>query len=335
MATRGNWLSWMASFLRLLDPSKRIMRPSEALQGLIAPIHKVMASSAWLAKIYLLLWSNLLRRLPGSRVKNRLVHSLEMISWPAIAFKPIAVVVGKDTQLYITPHHGEFDFAALFHRRLLYEKEVFYVLEKYVPYIDGIIEIGANVGVYTTFFSKLFSKLGRLDGIFAFEPSSEAFSRLRGNLRANKAENVHTFQCAVGERHGFMPFYEPEGHLTNGSLRPDFASIFSPILQVKLALVLDGQDLAQLTAAYPKLLIKIDVEGSESAVLCSLRQLIETRTPTLVLEVLPDQAAHLNKLDFIHAHYMLFNITTHGLVRYEQFVATSFRDYLLLPTLKI
>lgn len=308
------------------------MRPSEALQATLSPIHRLAATSSWLGRVYLLSWSNLLRRMAKSRLKNRLIYSLETISWPTITFQPMPVIVGADTQLDIVPHIGEFDFAALFYRRLPYEEEVFRVLEKYVPYFDGIIEIGANVGVFTTFFSKLFSKLGRSAGIFAFEPSSEAFSRLHCNLLANKTDNVHIFQCALGEQRGFTPFYEPEGHLTNGSLRPEFASMFSTTVRAKLALVIDGQDVARLTAAYPKLLIKIDVEGSESIVLNSLRPLIEARNPVLVLEVLPEQEAILNRIDFIRAKYSLFNITTHGLVHYEQFVATSFRDYLLLPT---
>jgi FkbM family methyltransferase len=194
-----------------------------------------------------------------------------------------------------------------------------------------VIEIGANIGIFTLFFSKIFEELNKPGYIFAFEPSREAFFRLQQNLRANAAKNVQIFNCAVDRETRFTCFYEPEGHLTNGSLDRDFAQIFSSTLRASQTLAVSGDMIAELVTDCQHLLVKIDVEGAEFAVLSSLEGFLMRRKPDLVVEVLPTHQDELNKLSFLLDNYRLFNITASGLIAREKFVATSNRDYLLVP----
>jgi len=231
----------------------------------------------------------------------------------------------------ITPHSHEFDFDALFFKRLSYEHNVFIAIEERAKFYDSVIEIGANVGIYTVFFAKLFEALNPNIKVFAFEPSFEAFYRLQQNIRVNLVKNVHLFNCGIGDQTGFTQFYEPDGHLTNGSLYPDFASIFSKNLNQKDIFVINAIELTQLVKGYRKVLVKIDVEAAENIVLESMKTFITVEKPDIIIEVLEFQENKLNTLEFLLEAYDLFNITPHGLIPQIKFSATQYRDYFLIP----
>ena len=139
-----------------------------------------------------------------------------------MSFSAREVIVGSATKINLVPHLGEFDEAGLFAKQLGYEDASFKWLDANAPdSYDLIIEIGANVGVFTVFFDALARRGSRLRRVIAFEPSREAYGRLLSNLRANGTTMVVPFNAAVGVSSGFQMFYEPEGHLTNGSFLKD------------------------------------------------------------------------------------------------------------------
>jgi FkbM family methyltransferase len=224
---------------------------------------------------------------------------------------------------------GEFDFEALFFRGLAYEREVFALLEQRLDQYDAIVEIGANVGVYTAYFAKACTE-GQ--SIFAFEPSRKAFARLKENLALNGGARVQPFNMAVTDKPGLVSFFEPAGHLTNGSLKRDFAAFFSENVQTSTVEAVDGTFLAKLLAPYRRPLLKIDVEGAEAEVLRGLAPLIGAVRPDLIIEVLNDYESALNALDFVTGPYRLLNITSDGLREKSHFEADGqYRDYLLVP----
>ncbi|MBI2802618.1 MAG: FkbM family methyltransferase [Gammaproteobacteria bacterium] len=65
-----------------------------------------------------------------------------------------------------------------------------------------VVDIGANIGEYTAFFSKIVGPTGR---VFAFEPGPQNFARL--NARVETSANVTTVQSAVGDTNGELSFY--------------------------------------------------------------------------------------------------------------------------------
>jgi FkbM family methyltransferase len=185
-------------------------------------------------------------------------------------------------------------------RALEYEKPIFEWLESAVVDYDTIIEIGANVGVYSVFFGRHQRRIakGLRPRVFAFEPSATAFRRLLQNLSENKVA-VHAMQRAVAENAGVVAFYEPSGHLTNGSLRPDFASIFSSDVSVNTVQAINGDGIAEIVGIPGRTLLKIDVEGAEPEVLRSLRAFIETNKPDILIEVLSTFLSELQTVDFL------------------------------------
>lgn len=288
--------------------------------------HRLISSSRLLARLYLGILRYLVKPLPDGIWKNRLLNSMQSTTWPSLRLPVAEIVVGNEYRVRLVPHPGEFDFAAHIYNRLRYEPEVFQWLEE--RDYDVVIEIGANVGIYTLFFSRRIPR-GK---VYAFEPSMEAYERLVANLRANGVHNVVAFPCAISDVSGFATFYEPKGHLTNGSLSPAFAGKFSDKLTGGLVVTVAGVELDQLVRPLNRILVKIDVEGAEYRVLRSLEKFITLHKPDMVVEVLDSSTADLNSLTYLQVRgYELYNLTPDGAVKQECFVATRFRDYACCP----
>jgi FkbM family methyltransferase len=255
---------------------------------------------------------------------------MNVVKWPPIALRPRRVIVGGQTEVWLHPHFNEMDLEAALGQRLSYEQEVFAFLETRMLAYDAVIEIGANVGLFTTFFARWLAQRTPAGRVYAFEPSRQAYERLLQNLAANSSDNVLAFNCAVADETTFLPFFEPEGHLTNGSLVSGFASQFSRIVSSVPVLVLDGGLIERLLEKGLKVLLKIDVEGSEARVLRSLERFIRSGSPDIVIEVLADFEAELDELGFLReVGYVFFNLTPHGALLQPTIKATRYRDYFL------
>jgi len=226
----------------------------------------------------------------------------------------------------MTPHIAEFDFSAHMCRRLNYETHTasWFAGRRY----DTIIEVGANVGFYTLLFSKLFQEAN----IYSFEPSRTAYQRLLENVAANHCQNVFPFNCAVASKAGFLDFYEPAGHLTNGSLDASFAEIFAADVQATKVASISGAEIQHLCRNTKRLLLKIDAEGAEPIVVRTLQSIIVSSLPDIVIEVLPSAAHDLNEIDCFRL-YRLFQLTTDGPVERHEFTSgfDRGRDYALVP----
>ena len=70
-------------------------------------------------------------------------------------------------------------------------------LEKIKNYFEpkSILDIGANIGTFTTWLSKAFPN-GK---IYSFEPQRAVFQMLSGNVAINNLYNVYTHNIALGE----------------------------------------------------------------------------------------------------------------------------------------
>lgn len=169
--------------------------------------------------------------------------------------------------------------------------------------------------------------------IYSFEPSRTAYQRLLENLKAKDCKNVLVFNCAVASEAGFVDFYEPAGHLSNGSLDRSFAALFAAdVARTKVASV-SGAEIARLCSNSTSLLLKIDVEGAEPIVVRALESLISSKQPEIVIEVgLAEASTDLNGIECLHS-YRLFQLTPDGPLERKSFVSDlqRGRDYGLVP----
>lgn len=246
---------------------------------------------------------------------------------------PQIIQVTEDIEFKIIPHFQEFDSKSLFFKKLSYESEVFQWLKQHTSEYDTIIEIGANVGIFSLFFWKIFLRHDKNpNNIFVFEPSQKAYLRLLKNLEINRVNSIQTYNCAVSDINGFIDFFEPQGHLTNGSLNKEFAGLFSNRVLCSKTLVVNSNCLNNLvSSSQDHILIKIDAEGSEFEILSGMKNFILRYKPAIIVEVLSMYERKLNSLEFLHQSYNLYNITKEGIVQYFEFNSTSCRDYVLLP----
>lgn len=265
----------------------------------------------WLAKAYLLLLSLVSRNLLSVRNQERVRNAMYGHSWPALTFGPRRIVLGGQVEVHLVPHLGEFDEMALFMREIDYERAMFKWIGQQAGVYDLIIEIGANVGIYTVFFDALRKKATGTQVIVSFEPSQEAYRRLSRNLEINGAK-VLTFQAAVGAESGRQAFHEPVGHLTNGSFVRTFAAQFADAVEETTVEVLGARELEKWLAPAVKALIKIDVEGFEPELLTALAPLLEKYRPDLLIEIMPSTFEPL-ELNPTLARYDRFLVTAEGL----------------------
>jgi protein-L-isoaspartate O-methyltransferase len=77
---------------------------------------------------------------------------------------------------------------------------------------DQVIDIGANIGMYAAFFSKIVGTEGR---VYSFEPVPQRFQILRSNIRRLSLKNVQPVNCAISASNGLLrmevPSYESGG----------------------------------------------------------------------------------------------------------------------------
>ena len=307
--------------------------PRRRLRRVLADrIHRFIGRSRALSRAYLGGLSFICRNIASAAFADNTAALLARPYWPDITFHPRRVILGSTTEVRLTPHFGEFDWEALFRRRLGYEQAVFRWLEANVcADYDAVVEIGANVGVYTVFLGLLARRNagGRLRSVFSFEPSPRAFARLSENLACNGLPSDRAFRLAVGARAGFETLYEPAGHLTNGSLVEDFARIFSPTVRETPVCVVTPDQLEALLVGHERILFKIDVEGYEPELLRAFAGVAERLRPDFLIEVLEGAAGQLEALEHL-ADYERLLIGDEGLVRHERlFADRTRRDWLL------
>lgn len=273
-----------------------------------------------------------LRHVPAGDFRVRLLNSVAAVRWPELRVKPQRVVLGSSTSVVVRPHPGEPDFEAVVSPKLPYEADLFRWLEGKLGDYDTVVEIGANVGLFTAFMAvrRRDAGTGR-PRIVSFEPSRTAFARLLDNLALNDC-HVEAFNCAVGTHTGVAQFHEPAGHLTNGSLDRGFAGIFSSDVRSGPVLVIGAAEVAALVGEPGKTLLKIDVEGSEPLVLRGLRPWVSAVRPDVIIEVLPVTEASLRADDYFgELGYRFYRFEQGGPVPIAPYDASpQHRDHLLL-----
>jgi FkbM family methyltransferase len=167
------------------------------------------------------------------------------------------------------------------------------LLSHWVQPGDAVIDIGANIGTHSVFFSR---QVGPEGTVLAIEAQPEIYSLLLRNLALNDCLNVHGLNAAAGEAMGEIELpaldYGRDGNFGALSFRiedvsrylpanKDSANIQLPVLP--LDALLDGRRLGD-----PQIknctLLKIDAEGMEREVLDGAVRVVEKFRPILYLE---------------------------------------------------
>ena len=188
---------------------------------------------------------------------------------------------------------------------------------------DVVVDAGANIGIYSQFFSRC---VGETGVVHAFEPSAENFKRLQSATR--KLANVRLSQAAVGECSGRSSLYlsdklnvDHRTYMTEEESRPsvpiDIIALddyFSPSQRVDL--------------------IKMDIQGYElHALRGANRVLADNPDLKLLVEFWPYGLKHAGSkwvelLNTLQSKNMqVSEITNHGLVPFRVDSAREAREW--------
>src|SRR5207248_820531 len=119
-----------------------------------------------------------------------------------------------------------------------------------------IIDAGANIGMASLYFRKLYPQAK----ILAFEPDPMIFTVLKANVERNRLD-IQCVNAAVDESTGTKDFFAGAECSASGSLHPHNS--------LKGATTVHCVRMSEYVGQWVDLL-KLDVEGSETAVLCEL-----------------------------------------------------------------
>jgi len=98
-----------------------------------------------------------------------------------------------------------------------YEPELTELIEKYLDTQKDVIDVGANVGLFTVFFGKRLLDDCR---ILAAEPNPGAISKLKQNITANGVERVILYEGALSETQGEIELHGVPGMEEYSSIKP-------------------------------------------------------------------------------------------------------------------
>ena len=137
-----------------------------------------------------------------------------------------------------------------------------------------VLDLGAHVGYYSRFLSRLVGPQGR---VYAFEASPENQAVLRRNLDSPRYANVEVVPSAISDREGTIKLFVSPGH-SNHSLIEGFTPA-DGVLEIPTVSV-DG--FAAQRGIREIDFIKMDIEGAETMALNGMRETVR-QSPRLAL----------------------------------------------------
>lgn len=148
-----------------------------------------------------------------------------------------------------------------------------------------IYDVGANVGFFCTQLAQML--VAQSPKIYAFEPVADTFCKLAQSLSIlGLRKHIEAIATAVTDEPGVLQLSYSVRNSLFAQVTPNgLNSRAGDRLVYSAGITLD--EFCSLTGAYPSL-VKIDVEGSEVAVLCGARDILsQPHRPALLFEYNP------------------------------------------------
>ena len=219
----------------------------------------------------------------------------------------------KDGSMIFLHDEGEFISDIIFNSGHYFEEDSMRNIAENFD-VSHVVDIGANIGSLSTFFSREYSS-----SIYAFEPCKKNFELLRHNI-----PNQVLFNIALGEKRSIdnlVTYKNSRGNNTIASLWEDIPDwgILDSVDQTLVARLDDFH--------IPKVsLIKIDVEGSELRVLYGAISTILLHRPTILIEIHKDEDLRQGKFEYDQREITTF-FWSH---RYEFLYKDRYNNYVFV-----
>jgi FkbM family methyltransferase len=193
-------------------------------------------------------------------------------TWRAVALDSIDVKISDGVTLSIPATLQSISAYVLLEQETWFEKEMGF-LRHWLRSGMTVIDIGANIGVYSLPISRLVGRTGR---VFAYEPGTEARSFLQRSRELNKADNLEIVPLALSDN-------QRVGRLLHGGSSELNALGDSGAGETVDITSLDDEDAAR--GWPPPDFVKIDAEGEEERILGGARDFLTRYSPLIMFEI--------------------------------------------------
>jgi FkbM family methyltransferase len=168
-----------------------------------------------------------------------------------------------------------------------WESDLMSALKNFVEPGFVIYDVGANIGVYSVYASRLVGPQGH---VYAVEANPMCVYLLRCNLSAAGVDNFTILPIALSDAPGSCQFKINYGNSNLGLTEE--SALFG--LKTGQEIQVKSLDFDSMTSSFnlrPPDLIKIDIEGAEEHAIRGMRRALVEHRPTLLLEIHGEHAA--------------------------------------------
>lgn len=184
------------------------------------------------------------------------------------------------------------------------------LIDQFKNKLGLFIDVGANIGFYTTRYAERFEK------VLAVEANPITFDVLKSNLALSQISNASAVCVGASDKPGTLPLTIPSGGVMG------WASFESGDVKADRVVHVPTRTIDELTEEYAPhtavTLIKIDVEGHEAKVLRGAATVLRRHKPVVLYEQL-SQSAGAECADLLRA------------AGYDRFLTFTRRIRLMLP----
>ena len=167
--------------------------------------------------------------------------------------------------------------------RFVHDEPEFALLDNWVTAGDWVMDIGANIGIFSARLSTLVKESGR---VLAFEPVPATFRLLVHNSRLFPYANFTALNFALSGTPALVGMSIPT--TSTGLPALARASLVGGNGQMQVLCLPFGD----IPLPHPVRFIKIDVEGHEAQVLKGIWAIVERDHPRLLIEGSPNSIFH-------------------------------------------
>ncbi len=168
-----------------------------------------------------------------------------------------------------------------------FEYRTFEKFESNIKKGDIVLDIGANIGLFSLFSSQLVGETGR---VISFEPNKKTFGVLERNLRLNQVNNVSAYNLALSKEKSKLILTNPKSNVDDNNSDSYNRISFDPISMVEEdECIVDAIKLDTLIESKNLIgkidFIKIDIEGAEK--FCfegAIKSLSQEKRPIIIME---------------------------------------------------
>ena len=153
---------------------------------------------------------------------------------------------------------------------VLFEKFLLSFLSKIVPADKNMLDVGANIGIWSVVFSTFIKGT-----IYAFEPQTKIYECLTNNIAINRCANVKPYHVALSDK-------QIDYKMNASYNKNDNFGAFRICPEGELSINAEIGDVLQLRDIG---FIKMDVEGHELEAINGLATTIATWKPILFVEI--------------------------------------------------